>query len=239
MAVVFGLQGLVGLLASFTPLNLFGLFVAEPRSAPLRTVLSVYAHGGVGHLVGNAVALALVGFALERVTTRLRFHAFFIVTGVVSALAQVYATGGAVLGASGAIFALYGYVATGNPLSRSLLDALELPSWAQAAVFVGLAGAVTLLTASPGVALVGHFAGLFAGLIAGRLRLLTMFVDEERATDPEDVGLDGDLGPDVPGLGGDGTDDRDAFGVDEFDDFDDWDEFDDFDDGDDEFGGRR
>jgi membrane associated rhomboid family serine protease len=196
MAVVFALQGVAGLLTALTPLNLIGLFVAEPQSAPLRTLLSVYAHGNVGHLLGNAVALALVGFALERVTSRLRFHAFFLVAGIVSALAQVYVTGGAVLGASGAVFALYGYVATGNPLSRSLLDGLDLPTWVQGLAFVGVAGAVTLLTASPGVALVGHFAGLFVGLAGGRLRLLTMFVDDpetdpDAVVDPGDDGLDG------------------------------------------------
>jgi membrane associated rhomboid family serine protease len=190
VGVVFVLQQIAGALTALTPLNLFGLFVAEPRGSPLTTVLSVYAHGGLGHLVGNAVALALVGFALERATTRLRYHAFFLVAGIVSALAQVYVTGGAVLGASGAIFALYGYVVTGNPVARSLLDALELPTWAQLGIFAAIAGAITWLTAAPGVALVGHFAGLLFGLGAGRLRLLTILLDdgEDREafeTDPD------------------------------------------------------
>jgi membrane associated rhomboid family serine protease len=178
IVVVFCLQQAAGVLSALTPLNLFGLFVATPRGDPVTTVLSVYAHGGPGHLVGNALALALVGFAIERATTRLRYHAFFLAAGIVSALAQVYATGGAVLGASGAIFALYGYVVTGNPVSRSVLDAVELPTWAQVGIFVAIAGGITWLTASPGVALVGHFAGLLFGLAAGRGRLLTVLLGD-------------------------------------------------------------
>jgi membrane associated rhomboid family serine protease len=73
----------------------------------------------------------------------------------------------AVLGASGAILALVGYVLAGNRVSDSVLAAAPLSERAVLVVFVLVAAAVTLLTAGPGVALVAHFTGLLLGLLAG------------------------------------------------------------------------
>jgi membrane associated rhomboid family serine protease len=145
--------------------------------APWTLVTSVYAHATVGHLVANAVALAIVGFALERFTTRARFHGYVLVTGAIAGVAQLFvgavAGGGvAVLGASGAILALYGYVLAGNPLAGGLLDRLDLGRREQLVLLVAVAVVVTLLTAGSGVALVAHATGFALGLVAGRRRLL-------------------------------------------------------------------
>jgi membrane associated rhomboid family serine protease len=159
-------------------LGLGGLFVLTGRADPLPLLLSVYAHGGIGHLLANAVALLLVGVPVEAETTAVRYHAFFFTSGVLAGLAQVWigglfvpgATG--VLGASGAVFALAGYLLAGNPASSWLFDRLGVPSWLTALVFVAVAAGVTLATAAPGVALIAHFTGLLLGLIAGRVGLL-------------------------------------------------------------------
>jgi membrane associated rhomboid family serine protease len=112
---------------------------------------------------------------IEQSTTRLRYHTFFITTGVLSGLAQVILLPGSrVLGASGAIFAFLGYLVAGNPVSSSVLDALRLSRRAQLVVFAVLAVVVTALTGAPGVALVAHFTGFLCGLLAGRLGLLSV-----------------------------------------------------------------
>ncbi|WP_129114474.1 rhomboid family intramembrane serine protease [Halegenticoccus tardaugens] len=173
-AVVFVLQAVAGLL------GLGGLFVFRaPIDEGLAALaLSVYAHAGVTHLVANAVALVLLGLPVERGTTRLRFHAFFLATGALAAVAEVVVAGlvvarpVGVLGASGAIFALLGYLLGGNPVSGSLLDRLNLSRRAQLLAFGLVAVVVTLSTSAPGVALVAHFTGLLLGLIAGRTRVL-------------------------------------------------------------------
>jgi membrane associated rhomboid family serine protease len=173
-AVVYLLQLASGLL------GLAGLFVLGPPvfSAPVTLALSVYAHAGLGHLLSNSLALLLLGFAVERGTSRLRFHAFFLTTGIVAGIAQVVVGGlfspapVGVLGASGAIFGLLGYLLAGNSLSGSLLNRFGLGRRAQLALFVLVAAVVTVATASPGVALLAHFTGLLVGLVAGRLRLL-------------------------------------------------------------------
>lgn len=173
-AVVFAAQAataLVGLM----PL----LFVLAPPVGvrPWTLVTSVYAHAGPGHLVANSVALLIFGSLVERRTTRFRFHTFFVLTGVLAGVVQITLGGlvgppQGVLGASGAIFGLLGYLLAGNVVSASLLNRIRLSARAQIAVFVVLAAVVTIATGAPGVALIAHFTGLVIGLVAGRAGVL-------------------------------------------------------------------
>lgn len=143
---------------------------------PWTVVLSVYAHANPAHLVANAVALLVVGPLVAYRTTSTRFHLFFVVSGAVAGVAQVLATipygSQPVLGASGAIFGLLGYLLVGNGASEWALSWIPLGPLGRLVLFGALAAAVTLATASPGVALVAHFTGFLVGVVAGRFRLL-------------------------------------------------------------------
>ncbi len=159
--------GLVGLFALSTPLSL----------APWTVVTSVYAHASLGHLLANALGLLLVGPLVERRTTTLRFHAFVVTTGAFAGVAQVTLGGligpsPAVLGLSGAVFALGGYLLAGNVASARLFDRLRLSGRVQLLLFGLVAVLLTVMTAAPGVALIAHAVGAFCGLIAGRVGLL-------------------------------------------------------------------
>lgn len=169
-----GAVGLRGLFALSNPL----------LSRPWTLVTSVYAHASVSHLVANAVALALGGVLVERLTTPARFHAFFAGVGVLAGVTQVALVGlvgplvpwlpaqVAVLGASGAILGLYGYLLGANRLTERIVGGVELAPRSQLAAGVLVAALVTLLTANPGAALVAHFTGLLVGFLAGRTHLL-------------------------------------------------------------------
>ena len=162
-----GLAGVAGLFALSTPLS----------AAPWTLVTSVYAHGSVGHALANALALLLVGPLVERRTTRLRFHGFVAASGALAGVAQVTAGGllgppAAVVGLSGAVFALGGYLLAGNVASATLFDRLRLSPRAQFALFGLVAVVLTAATAAPGVALVAHGTGAFCGLAAGRAGLI-------------------------------------------------------------------
>lgn len=151
--------------------------LAAPFARPWTLATSVYAHASVGHLLANAVALVVVGFALERFTTRARFHGFVLATGALAGLAQVLVgrlvgQPTAVLGASGAILALYGYVLAGNPLTGGVLARVDVGYRGRFLLLLLVAVAVTVATAGPGVALVAHFTGVVLGVLAGRLRVL-------------------------------------------------------------------
>lgn len=144
---------------------------------PWTILLSVYAHAGVAHLLANALVLVLVGFVVERRTTAVRFHAFFAGTGSTAGVAHLFVTAALgpsapVIGASGAVFALLGYAATGNRAVAPVLAWVDLGHRVMLVVFAIVAVVVVLATAAPGVALVAHFVGLLLGLVAGRLRLL-------------------------------------------------------------------
>ncbi|WP_226004121.1 rhomboid family intramembrane serine protease [Natrinema salinisoli] len=183
-AVVFVVQGLTmfaGVMGT--------LFVLAPplTSDPWTIVTSVYAHDGLGHLVSNTLALIVFGWPVARATTRLRFHAFFALTGAIAGIAQIVLTGvlaaipmvpvaptPGVLGASGAVFALLGYLVASNRLSSGLASIVDVPDWLSILLFVGLAIAVTFATASPGVALIAHFTGFLVGTVAGRARVLAV-----------------------------------------------------------------
>jgi membrane associated rhomboid family serine protease len=164
-------------------LGLVGLFALDPGFLrdPWTLLTSVYAHAGVGHLLGNLLGLALFGGLVERVSTRARFHAFVVLTGALSGVAEVTLgslvalDARAVVGISGAVFALLGYAITGNGLADRLLRALDRVTARRGAVTVGLVGlavVVAVVTAGPRTAVVGHAAGLSMGLLAGRRRVL-------------------------------------------------------------------
>jgi membrane associated rhomboid family serine protease len=155
------------------------LFLLGPDAArrPWTLATHVYAHAGPAHLLGNALVLLVVGALVSRRTSTLRFHAFFLLTGMVSGLAEVTLGSAigpptAVIGASGAIFALLGYLLAGNAISSALIDRVSLSPRAQAGLFLGVAVLLTLATASPRAALFGHATGLVCGLLAGRTTLL-------------------------------------------------------------------
>lgn len=151
--------------------------LATPLARPWTLVTSVYAHASVGHLLANAVALVVIGLPLERWTSRARFHGFVLGTGAISAVAElglgaVVGRQTAVLGASGAILACFGYVLAGNRLTAGFLSRVELDRRTRIGLFVAAAVVVTVLTAGPGVAVVAHATGFVLGLAAGRVGVL-------------------------------------------------------------------
>ena len=170
---VFALQQLAGLFG----IRIEWFALATPFARPWTLATSVYAHATLGHLLANAVALVLIGLLLERWTSRARFHAFVLVTGAVSAVTElvsgvVIGRPTAVLGASGAILACFGYVLAGNRLTGGLLSRVDLDRRTRVALLVAAAVAVTILTAGPGVAVVAHATGFVLGLVAGRVGVL-------------------------------------------------------------------
>jgi membrane associated rhomboid family serine protease len=174
--IVFALQGVAYVVGAASLVA--GLFVLSLplESQPWTIVTSVYAHGGIGHLVSNGVGLIVFGWPIARATTRIRFHTFFVVTGALAGISQVLVAGSGeavgVLGASGAVFALMGYLIAGNRLSDGIAGLIQVPTWLTALVFLVLAAVITVATAAPGVALIAHFAGFLLGLVAGRAGVL-------------------------------------------------------------------
>lgn len=175
VGVVYIAQQLAGL---FGPLEAVLFVLSGPvGERPWALITSVYAHANLPHLVGNVVVLAVAGPLVARRTTTVRFHVFFVLTGALAGVGEVFVGGllgppRGVLGASGAILALVGYLLAGNVVSTRMFDRLTLSPRVQLATFVLVVVGLTILTSGPGSAVIGHATGLTAGLIGGRLRLL-------------------------------------------------------------------
>jgi membrane associated rhomboid family serine protease len=185
LAVVYALQTVLFVIGWGGTLALGPAVGARPWAL----VTSVYAHAGPTHLVGNAVAFLVIAPFVARRTTRLRFHAFFLVTGVLSGLAELavgvtFGEPTLILGASGAILGLAGYLLAGNSLTDRLLARLSLSPRVQVALFGLLVVGVTLLTGGSRVALVAHAAGFGLGLLTGRVGLLDVSSDRRGRASP-------------------------------------------------------
>ena len=69
----------------------------------------MFLHGGVVHLAGNVFALLYVGMFLEPLIGKMRFAVAYVLAGICGGLASLYMHPHSVgVGASGAIFGLYG-----------------------------------------------------------------------------------------------------------------------------------
>jgi len=137
--------------------------------------LSVYSHSNRAHLVGNATVIVIAGGIVSLSASWVRFHIFFLATGMLAGLSQLWLTaalgdpvGG--LGASGAAFGLVGYILTSNVASTSILK--RVPWYAIAVVVVGLALLLTIQSAGARIANAAHFAGAVIGLAAGYFHVL-------------------------------------------------------------------
>jgi membrane associated rhomboid family serine protease len=154
--------------------------MSAPFAAPWTLVTSVYAHAGVFHLVSNAAVVGLAGLPVALTTSRARFHLFFLGTGAVAGVAQLVAGASGVLGASGAAFALVGYVLAANPVVGVVGDFLDVPLRVGVAAVALVAVALTVVLSGAGSALVAHFAGAVLGLLAGWDRTLSAGLDRAR-----------------------------------------------------------
>ncbi|ELZ39964.1 rhomboid family intramembrane serine protease [Halorubrum tebenquichense] len=147
------------------------VFTTPLDEHPESIILSIYAHANTTHLISNATVIAIVGGIISLNSSWIRFHLFFIFSGVVAGVTQAvimeyYGTAIPALGASGAGFALMGYLAIANPLadyvSGKTISALVLI----------LASGITLYFSPEGSGIMAHFTGAVIGLIAGRFHLL-------------------------------------------------------------------
>lgn len=139
----------------------------------LSTVTYMFVHGGVLHLAGNMLFLAIFGNNVEDRLGRVRFLAFYLIAGIVSALsyALVNPSGTAPLvGASGAIAGVLGAYLVLYPRAPVtgllfFLIPLRLPAW----IVLGVWFAIQSFSAhgagaAGGVAYLVHVVGFVLGV---------------------------------------------------------------------------
>jgi membrane associated rhomboid family serine protease len=76
---------------------------------PWRMLTYIFVHGGILHILFNMYSLFVLGPELERLVGRWRFSVLFLLSGIGGSVAVLLSSpNSAVIGASGAIFGLFG-----------------------------------------------------------------------------------------------------------------------------------
>ena len=162
-----------------------GLVCTTDPGRQLPNVLtSMFLHGSWMHLLGNMWFLWLFGNNIEDSMTRPRFVAFYLLTGLAAALAQVLADPSSavpMVGASGAISGVMGAYLVLFPRVRVFTmiplgfyaTSVALPAWAMLIYWtlLQIAGGVTSIASEQGggVAFWAHLGGFVAGVILVKL----------------------------------------------------------------------
>lgn len=130
-----------------------------------RLITPVLLHGSIMHLAFNMLALYSLGGVIERLHGHWKLLLLVVVTGVIASLAQAFAPpslGGTpiALGASGAIFGLFGYLWV-----RPMFDPRYPIRIPQSSVVMILGWLVICMTPLiPNIANAAHVGGLIAGI---------------------------------------------------------------------------
>lgn len=129
-----------------------------------RLLTSVFLHGGIMHLVANMYGLLFVGQFLEPVLGSKKYIIIYIITGILASLASIWWYEDTVsVGASGAIFGLYGV------FLALLLTKVFPPDFGKQflisiSVFIGFN---LLMGLTGGIDNAAHLGGLLSGFIIG------------------------------------------------------------------------
>jgi len=166
-AGAFGWQLASGALESDEAVIASGAMVTERllRGEAWRLVSAMFLHGGLEHLLGNMVALYILGLGCEHAFGSLPMLGIYALAGIVGGLASAAVLPAPTLGASGAIFGLMGCVVAMLARRRRQLHVRDGRIGIVLAVWAVFQLAMGFL--SPRVANMAHLGGLLAGAALG------------------------------------------------------------------------
>ncbi len=135
---------------------------------PYQLVTHMFAHGGFFHILFNMYALWMFGSVLERIWGPKKFLIFYLVCGLAAGLTQMFfVSGGAAIGASGAIMGLLAAFAYTFPNTQFYI--LPIPFPIKAKYMAAIYAAIDLFGGFSGstdnIAHFAHLGGLVMGFI--------------------------------------------------------------------------
>ncbi|MXN92029.1 rhomboid family intramembrane serine protease [Flavobacterium sp. Sd200] len=128
-----------------------------------RLFTSMFLHGGIMHVILNIFGLAIAGIFVEPILGRTRYFVLYIICGICGSLASVLWNDNVVsVGASGAIFGLYGCL-----LGLLFTNAIPKESRKITFMFVAIYAGVNLVMGmlSIGIDNAAHIGGLLSGVL--------------------------------------------------------------------------
>lgn len=135
-----------------------------------RLVSSMFLHGGIMHLFLNIFGLVIAAIFVEPVYSRVKYLIIYLASGICGSLASIYWYENAVsVGASGAIFGLYGAI-----LGLTLTNAFPKNDKKDILMFIGPYVGISLLFGlTEGIDNAAHIGGLLSGVVLGIALYLT------------------------------------------------------------------
>ncbi|MCJ8210720.1 rhomboid family intramembrane serine protease [Mucilaginibacter sp. RS28] len=128
-----------------------------------RLITGTFLHGGFMHLLGNMIVLVYIGSLIEWKLGRWNFLFLYLFTGIVASMTSVlWHTDGYALGASGAIFGLFGIL-----LALLSTDFYERNARRALLISTGIFVAFHILPLGKGIDHAAHFGGLISGYVFG------------------------------------------------------------------------
>lgn len=160
--------------------------------APEHIFTSMFLHGSWSHILGNMWFLWLTGNNIEDSMGRGRFIAFYLLSGIGAAAAQVLAEPTAIqpmVGASGAISGVMGAYLLLFPRVRVFafvwilffITSIAVPAWLMLGLWAGLQLLDGLSGVENGVAVWAHIGGFAVGLALIRLFVRPNYLAQHRA----------------------------------------------------------
>ena len=172
-------------------LRVYGVVPAYVQ--PTTLITSMFLHGSWSHVIGNMWYLWIFGDNVEDRVGHGRFIVFYLLCGILAAVAQIavdptselptIGASGAIAGMMGAYFVLYPQSRVLTLLPWIFIQVVEMPAifllgfWFLMQLFSAGAIAVTASTHGGGVAFMAHVAGFAAGALG-------IFVFRTRRLDP-------------------------------------------------------
>jgi len=135
---------------------------------PYQLVTHMFAHGGFLHILFNMYALWLFGTVLEKVWGPKRFLIFYLVCGLAAGVTEMFmVSGGAAIGASGAIMGLLAAFAYTFPNTQFYILPFPFPIKAKymAAIYAAIDLFGGFSGSSDNIAHFAHLGGLVMGFI--------------------------------------------------------------------------
>ena len=164
--VLIGFNTLVFIVTTIRPSIGDSLALTKPfiNSNYWTIMTAMFVHANLLHILGNMLTLYFFGIFCLQLIDEKWFWIVYFIGGIFGNILYLLIgpANSAVVGASGAIFAIGGIIAMMRPNQKVLLYFfIPMPLW------VGIALGFGLTVIIPGVAWQAHLGGLIVGLIAG------------------------------------------------------------------------
>lgn len=142
-------------------INLFANYYINIQNGEIyRLITSIFLHGNSVHLFFNMYALYIIGPEIERYYGTLKFLIIYLMSGIIGSLFSAVLTTSASIGASGAIFGLFGSLLYFGINYRATLDSYLKGQIIPLILINLLVGLIV-----PGIDVAAHVGGLIGGFL--------------------------------------------------------------------------